>query len=146
MANKKKLDAEVDYSTNLHDYQFNTMKLDPELREELEAQGLAYRFINANQLKRNGYHRSYWKPYQRKNKTSDGVSSRIYGADPDGFVIRGDSILAVKPKAEADAYRSMLQRRNEVLARTASPANQLKKLSENVDSKTMKFHELGEDE
>jgi len=150
MANKKQssLETEADYSTNLNDYQFNSMKLDPELIAELKGKNLAWRFINKHDLKRNGYHKSYWSPYQRDRKPSDAqsVASRIYGEDPDGFVIRGDSILATKPREQAEQYRTLLQHRNAVLAKQVSPASQLKKLGESIDHKTMKFSEVGDDE
>jgi hypothetical protein len=150
MANNKKaaLQSEIDQATNLHDYQFNTMKLDSDLQAELEASGFEWRFINLHHLKRNGFHKSYWKPYQRKAKGGDSasVASRIFGEDPDGFVIRGDSILAIKTKQDAESFRNILKRRNEILSLSAKPSEQLKKLRDQVDQKSMKFAEVGDDE
>jgi hypothetical protein len=127
------LKQDIEYTANIHDYQFNTMKLSPDLEQELKEKDLAWRFINMTQLKKNGHHRGFWKPYQRTSKPEkDSPSVKLFGNDPDGYIIRGDAILAVKPKAEADRFRSLLQKRTQILAGQARSSSVAERLREEL--------------
>ena len=94
--------------------------IDPVLKAELDGKGLAHRWINAKTYKDNyGYDRRRWVPYKRESKAPSGYESYGY-ADPEGFIRRGDLILAAQPQAFAD------NRKAKIIARTASQANQNK--------------------
>ena len=75
--------------------------LDPELKKELDDQGLYPRFVNFREVERyGGYHPKGWRIYKRKNAVKTD-SDWVYGRDPNGYVRRGDDILAVKTKEDA---------------------------------------------
>lgn len=73
------------------------------LKKEIDGKGLAFRWINATEFQRQyGFHRSGWKPYKPDVKVS-GMSE--LGGDAEGFVRRGDLILATKTKAENEKHK-----------------------------------------
>jgi hypothetical protein len=132
---EQSLKADIQFSNNIHDYQFNSMKIPAELEKEIADKGLSWRFINLPKIKKDGYHKSGWIPYQRDNKADkDSAAVRLFGNDPDGHIIRGDSILAVKPKAEADAYRALLDQRTKLLAGQAKSSAVARRLKEEFGS------------
>jgi hypothetical protein len=81
--------------------------IDPELRKELEEQGLEGRFVNVGQMQEfGGRHAKGWVPYKRKSLTTE---ESIFGKDPDGYIRRGkDLVFAVKTKEEAERHRAYL--------------------------------------
>ncbi len=92
----------------------NRLKIDDELKREIEEQGLEYRFINVTQLKKNlGRHANDWMPYKRKSTSS--LNEFKWGQDPDGYTVSGDSILAVKPKELAEKARALIAFKNKSL-------------------------------
>lgn len=94
----------------------NQLSLSVEIQKELADQGLVARFINAKKLQdMGGHHAKGWRVYQRpvKEKASGTMdsSSFLSGSDPNGFIRRGDSILAVKTEAEVEDHRDYLRAR-----------------------------------
>lgn len=91
----------------------NKLALTAEVKKELADQGLVARFVNAKQLSEmGGYHAKGWRVYQRpgKEKTSGTMDSgALVGNDPNGFIRRGDAILAVKTEAEVEEHREYLR-------------------------------------
>ena len=110
---KKPVNSKPENLTNLGDFYANPYELAPDLKKELTEKGLEWRFINAVRFKEMGFHRSHWMPYKRdqgKAGSSLTTAEQIFGADPEGFVRRGSDILAVKPRAAAQAHRDHLKR------------------------------------
>lgn len=82
----------------------NRLSLPESLKTVLNEAGLDWRFINAAQFRVEGnVHRSHWKPH--KFDVTDLTSA-------DGYVTRGDLILATRLKAVSAAHRKFLKERN----------------------------------
>jgi len=78
-----------------------------ELKKELSEQGLEYRWINAPRLRgQQGFNKNYWKPY-KVNYDKIGIDN--FFRSPDGYLVRGDVILAVRPKDIGDAHKARLK-------------------------------------
>lgn len=83
------------------------LQVDPDVRKEIEDKGMVMRWINATELqKKHGFHRSGWKPYKREGKTTP---DSIFGGNPEGYICRGDLVLAVKPIEAQDRHRAILE-------------------------------------
>lgn len=98
--------------------------IDPILKQELEEQGLEYRFIDFKQAKLNGGRsRAGWIVYKRVSK-----DPRLAGiealADADGLVRQGSMVLAVKTKAGADRQRKRRDDQNKTLRRYTQTVTQ----------------------
>lgn len=93
----------------------NMLKLDPETQAELEAQGLAWRFVDAKKLMESGgYHAKGWSVYKRKADSGTiGSSEFKFGSDPDGIIRRGSLVLAVKTKEAATRHKEFLRQKAE---------------------------------
>ena len=92
----------------------NRLALPAELKKELKEQGLEPRWINFKKFVDNqGYHEKGWKAYTRKKSDTMETSSFLNGSDPDGYIRRGEAILAVKTTAEAERHRQFLKSRAE---------------------------------
>lgn len=90
-------------------------KLDEALINELDEAGLACRFINFKQYRDNyGVHKSGWVAYKRKSKDPS-PAGELFGNDPDGYVRRGDMILAVKTKEATERHKQFLKQRSTTL-------------------------------
>lgn len=91
------------------------MGIDSILKNELEEQGLEYRFIDFKQARLNGGRsRAGWIVYKRQSKDPrlQGITSL---EDPDGLVRQGTLVLAVKPKAAAQRQRDRRDAQNRTL-------------------------------
>lgn len=130
--------------TNLEDIFGNTLGIDPAVAKEIEAKGLVYRFISAPQLqKMGGYHPRGWKPYKQDRGTMD-VHSLQFGSDPDGFIRRGELILAVRPKDLNEKHKAVLKQKAARGRETQTThANELKEMIRG--SVGMQVHEGYED-
>ena len=91
-------------SVNIADMD-NQLAVDPRLLAEIEAKGLAHRWINAIKYKNNyGYDARMWQPYKAEKKP--GVENNFYGfTDSEGFIRRGDLILATRSKGISEQVR-----------------------------------------
>jgi hypothetical protein len=102
----------------------NDLDLDPLLAEELKKKNLVGRFINATNFKKTGSHRARWVPYQRESK------SGLFGSDPEGFIRRGDLVLAVKPLEAVKQHRALLRQRAQAQSTPSTNANHAKQIRE----------------
>jgi hypothetical protein len=85
----------------------NRLSLPDTIKNELNDAGLDWRFINAAQFRNEGnVHRSHWKPY--KFLSSPDL------ANAEGYLTRGDLILATRPKDVSKAHRKFLNERNKL--------------------------------
>lgn len=99
----------------------NRLSLPQSLKDKLTAEGLDWRFINANQFRQSGgMHTSHWVPYK--------FSQGEFGSNAEGILQRGDVILATRPKAVTVAHKDYLKKRNDALSRVNKQhATELKK-------------------
>lgn len=96
------------------------LALDPKVIADIKAQKMAYRWINAAKFKANfGYDSRRWQPY----KKSGAIENNSFGyADPEGYIRRGDLILAVRPLSVQNAYKQRNANRIANLAGNAKKA------------------------
>jgi hypothetical protein len=88
----------------------DALAIDPELKREIASQGLVCRWINGAKHAANyGFDARMWTPYKRK---SEGKSSAYGYTDSEGFVRRGDLILAVQSTAVFNKRKEIVERRN----------------------------------
>lgn len=84
----------------------------PEIVREIKSKGMVHRWINAKKLQDNyGFDRRQWKPY-KKNEGASVTSNSFGGTDSEGYIRRGDLILAVRPQAVNDRVASEIRRKN----------------------------------
>lgn len=103
--------------------------IDPQLKKEIEGKGLAYRWVNAIKLKANyGYDSRQWQPYKRETQGT-GMTSF---SDPEGYIRRGDLILAVQPKGVAQARRKQLDARNQAQSQARFAKTQAEELRQTM--------------
>jgi hypothetical protein len=121
--------------------------IDPALRQELEAKNLAFRWINGHKFKQAyGFDARRWAPYKRESKPLGGSESFGY-TDPEGFIRRGDLILAAQPMAVAEARKSKVRAKTKALERQQSGAgDQLKKSFADAGIKSKVFEGYDENE
>lgn len=87
----------------------NTLKVPPAVAADIESKGLSYRWKNANEYRKNyNTMQGYWTPYTAPQN----LREMEIGANPEGKLIRGDLILAVRPEGATKAYRAHLDKRN----------------------------------
>jgi hypothetical protein len=92
------------------------MKIDPALAAQFKKDGLVYRWINKKQYEANGnVHRSHWKAYRRDSASSSSADF-VNGSNPEGYIVRGDMLLAVRTEKMAKSHRSYLDKQNELKA------------------------------
>jgi hypothetical protein len=97
----------VDYDN--FDFQ-DKLAVDPSLIKELKNKNLKYRWINAHQLTANyGFDSRMWRPY----KAEKSMKSSVYGqSDSEGYIRRGDLILAVQPNEIFNKRKQIIDQRN----------------------------------
>lgn len=99
------------------DLDYDIFRLSPELLKELEEKGLAHRWLNAPKYFKGGnFHRSGWKAYRSDKKGADAFDA---GINPEGFIIRNDMLLGVKPAAEHERWRARIRQHSARLSGTA---------------------------
>jgi hypothetical protein len=97
---------------NMDDIFGNALGLDPELVASIKAKGLSHRFINARKLiDMGGYHPKGWRPYKpsAEERAKLEAQSLLFGSDPDGYIRRGDCILAVRTSELNDKHKAYLK-------------------------------------
>jgi hypothetical protein len=95
----------------------NQLAVDPSLLKEVAEKGFACRWINASKLKANyGFDSRQWSPYKRIQKPGALENNSFGFTDPEGFVRRGDLVLAVRPMAVHNASKARIANKNRTLA------------------------------
>jgi len=89
--------------------------LPPDLKKELEEQRLAYRFVSTKRVV-DGKTVDGWVPYKRKGTPSKATALK-FGHSADGYIRRGELVLAVKPKTEHALHKARLKKRNEAISK-----------------------------
>jgi len=113
--NIKKVHEELGFGEvpNTYSTGASILDIDQALQKELKDLDLVYRFINFKQYKQKGFHQSKWQPYKR---TSSATGGAVYNTDPDGYTVKQDLVLAVKPRSWNEAHKKMLQAKADRLA------------------------------
>jgi hypothetical protein len=131
---------------SLDDIFGNPMGVQPEVVAYVESKGLAYRWVNASNLAKNGgYHDKGWRPLKR-SECATMVTDSIFGQSPDDYFRRGDAVLAVRAKEVHEKHRAYLrqqaQRGKDIQRQQAQELRKYAK-SSGLD---MKVHEGYEDD
>lgn len=131
----------------MDNFDYEIFRVDGELKKELEDAGLAYRWINAPKYFKGGnFHRSGWKAYRSKKAgTSEAFDS---GINAEGFIIRNDMLLAVKPAADQERWKARVRNHAARLSGSAAAAktSELKQtVSELGGGKIFEGYEENED-
>ena len=104
-------DKEISTSAPIDTGDFNDMtSIDPALQAELESKNLEYRWVNAKKLQENyGFDPRQWTPYRSETVGKNPFSQR----DSEGYIRRGDLILAVQSKEIANKRRNVVKMKND---------------------------------
>lgn len=97
---------------NMDDIFGNQLGIDPALAKAIDAEGQAYRFINAKRLQdMGGMHQNGWRPYRPSEEARAKMDAHtlLFGSDPNGFIRRGDCILATRPKELHEKHKAYLR-------------------------------------
>ena len=103
---KKGIETKEESFASLNNYMQSELELPESLKEHLEAEGLAARWINKKQYKEKGMHRMRWKPYKIPSEIS-------VGQDSEGYLSRGDLVLGAKTDEELAKHKALLRAKNE---------------------------------
>lgn len=91
--------------------------------EELKSKGLEHRWINGIKYQRDyGYHKNQWTAYKSEKKLTQGSLDFGVGVDTEGYVRRGDMILAVRTTELGDKHRARIDKKNKALQRFTKQA------------------------
>lgn len=86
--------ADKDSTSGRDEMYQNRFDLPKSLREEIKQKGYNYKFINFTSYKKDTVHKAHWVPYKPEIET---VADMVFGKSPEGYVVRGDCVLAVRP-------------------------------------------------
>lgn len=121
------------------------MDLPEALIEELESQGLEYRFLAPHKINKfTGKHKSGWEAYKVKDYDKIASEGFKFGADPDGLIRCEELVLGVKPKEKAELHRDYLAQRSAEQAKVSKQkAQELKRMAraENLNIKVIDTYE-----
>lgn len=108
---KAKADVNFDLSTAADPFAFD---VDPTLVKEIEEKGLVHRWINRTKYMDNRGDARGYRPYQMdvSKVQRKGTYDFQYGVDSEGYICRGDLILAVRPTELHEANKRKIARKN----------------------------------
>jgi hypothetical protein len=133
----KKLIKEQDPFLNPNDIFGDATSLSPELKKELEDQGLVPRWVSYKQMKAmDGYHAKGWRVYKRKNDDIIDNQEFRLGGSPDGYVRRGDMVLAVKTVEDWKRHKDYLAAKAERYSKSVrkQQVDDLRKLAKELNT------------
>ncbi len=94
------------------DLDFNRLKLDPGIQKFLRDQGLVWRFINYKKYTTEGnFHAAGWRPAKIPAELAAGAVDFNFGRDPEGYLRRGDLVLATRSVGLNNAHKAKLRQR-----------------------------------
>jgi hypothetical protein len=100
------------------------LRIDPAIVAEINKAGLAYRWISLKEFSQNGnFHKNDWMPYKSESlkKTASEFS---WGSNPDGYLIRKEMVLAVKPKKLQEQHKARIKQRTLIQSQSSKQAAQ----------------------
>ena len=86
--------------------------LAPEITKHLKEQGLVGRWLNKKRYNDNGMHPSRWRPYKLPEAMAK--DSFAFGANADGYLVRGDMILGVRSVKENAQHRKFINHKTTI--------------------------------
>ena len=126
-------------------YDPSILKIPKELRDELTAKGLAHRWINMREFQSTGgFHKHDWVPY--KSETLKRTASDLGGSGPEGYLIRKELVLAVKPKALQEQHRARIRQKTAIQSQIVKKAaNELRESLGPAGAKVYEGYEENEE-
>jgi len=107
----KDIDPTLDFSNE--DQFADRLSMSQALKDEIASKGLAYRFINEGEWRRNfGRHKYGWRPY---NISTGGALVDLKGLTPENVYRVGDLLLAVRPLEMQEKHKDVINKRRERL-------------------------------
>jgi hypothetical protein len=86
----------------------NRLSLTKDIKDHLSEQGLSWRFISSQQFRNEGNrHNSYWVPHKFE-------AGKFGVLNSEGFITRGDLILATRKKEITAKHKSFLKSKNDL--------------------------------
>lgn len=112
---KKHVSARNDVSDMGIDYkEASILDLDPAIQRFLDGKNLAARWINGTKYtKAGGFNKDGWQPLKVADIPKEALQTMSlgFGTSGDGYLVRNDLLLAVRPKERQEAHKQMLARR-----------------------------------
>lgn len=95
---------------SLADFYMSGDAIPSRIKAFLNEKGLSYRLINAVKYKGSGnFHRSHWVPLEiPKEMRPDLASVDGVGLSPEGYLVKGDLVLATRSKEMNSTHRRLL--------------------------------------
>lgn len=88
----------------------NPLTVNEDIANAIKAKGLEYRWISYTKYANmGGSHERAWRPIKRSECGSMDDTSLLNGSDVDGYIRRGDLVLAVRRKEQGDQHRAILK-------------------------------------
>lgn len=124
------------------------LALSREIKKELKTKGFEGRWVSYKKLVEDGgFHQQGWVAYKREKSDTMDTSTFLNGTDPDGYIRRGDAILAVKTVAAAERHRASLRARAErQQAHSQVKADELRSMARNAGMNSLIDDRPDEDE
>lgn len=96
------------------DFAISNFAVPADIEAFLEKEGLAPRYVNIETVRGyGGIHPKGWIPFKLPEEIRKARGGDIFGADPDGFLRKGDLVLAYKKKEAAEHHRAWLDQEAE---------------------------------
>lgn len=122
----KKTEPKIGNQNELYQSAFEVPE---QVKKEIQEAGLVCRWINAKTFKEQfGFHKHHWMPFKSKYMAS--LAGSIFGGDPEGYVRRGDLILAAKSKELQDKHRAHIDAQNRAKIAGVTQESQRKQMRE----------------
>lgn len=137
-AGKKPISSKPEPDFQVSDSPFgNALSLPEKFVKDVRSAGYELRFINLKRLNDySGFHPKAWEPYLPSKFGNIEKGEFHRGSHPDGKIIRGDCVLAVRPISIGDQHRAQIERRRRALSgQEAKNARELKAMGEKIGSK-----------
>ena len=117
----------------------SALDIDEALKKELKSLKFQCRWINYKTYRAQGFHKRQWKPFIRKSLPPDKTR---FDVNADGFMVRNDLILAIKPVSYVEKHRHELREKSRFQANTQ--ANKKKELQDFADNSGLgaKVHDV----
>lgn len=113
----------------------NPFAIDPDMQRRADEKGLALRFISPARLQQmGGFHERGWRPVKRTELGYDnmGAEIQVFGADPNGYIIRQGMLLAARPKELNEAHKALLKQQAAQQSNALVQKRHAQQLRENV--------------
>jgi hypothetical protein len=130
----------VDTSADFGYAEKSILDLDPAIVKHFEGKNLALRWINGSKYtKSGGFHQHGWQPVRVADIPKEVMerASLGFGVGGDGYIVRNDSMLAVRPKERQEQHKSMLKRRAD--AQSGRESENAERLREHFGGKAKVF-------